>query len=145
MDILVWVMSRAVRKDGCLVLPGGSTYRPTVKNEDGKTVKLARYVFERVHGVTQLQILHRCDNPPCFDPEHLFSGTISDNMRDMMAKGRRQYRRGATHVQAKLTAEQRSEIRRRYLAGGVRQIDLAHEFAVGQALISRVVRADAVT
>ena len=35
-----------------------------------------------------LNVLHRCDNPPCFNPEHLFVGTQSQNMNEMLAKGR---------------------------------------------------------
>lgn len=33
-------------------------------------------------------VLHKCDNPPCFRPDHLRAGTNADNMADMAAKGR---------------------------------------------------------
>lgn len=33
-------------------------------------------------------VLHRCDNPPCARPDHLFTGTQADNIRDALAKGR---------------------------------------------------------
>lgn len=37
---------------------------------------------------SKLWVLHKCHNPPCFNPEHLFVGTQSDNIRDAIAKGR---------------------------------------------------------
>lgn len=47
------------------------------------------------HGYHGTCVLHRCDNPPCCNPSHLFLGTNADNMADMKAKGRQA--RGDTH------------------------------------------------
>jgi uncharacterized C2H2 Zn-finger protein len=51
-----------------------------------------------------LDVLHKCDNPPCVRPSHLFLGTAADNMHDMDAKGRRRSKPsiGEKHPMSKL-------------------------------------------
>lgn len=45
-----------------------------------------------------MHILHKCDNPPCINPEHLFLGTAADNMHDRWVKGRHTCGRGDRHM-----------------------------------------------
>lgn len=92
-------------------------------------------------------VCHRCDNPSCCNPSHLFGGTRADNNRDMVEKGRHWLSinpdgaaRGVRHHQAKLTDAQVIHIRERYDAGGVAQRTLALEFGVCQRTIAKVVR-----
>lgn len=56
---------------------------------DGKTHNAHRLAWLFTYGDPgELQVLHRCDNPPCVRPDHLFLGTVADNMKDRDAKGR---------------------------------------------------------
>lgn len=47
--------------------------------------------------------LHRCDNPPCCNPAHLFPGTKADNMKDAVAKGRMASAKNGLHPESKRT------------------------------------------
>lgn len=63
-----------------------------------------------------LFVLHRCDNPSCVNPQHLFLGTNLDNVRDMTRKGRQRHvgSKGEHNGNAKLTLPQVIEIRTEY-------------------------------
>ncbi len=85
-----------------------------------------------------LDILHHCDNPPCFRPIHLFPGTHADNMHDMYAKGRRIAARGEGQHLAKLNAEQIPLIRK-LNKQGIGQRKLAAQFGVTKNAIMLIV------
>lgn len=95
------------------------------------------------HGIDPagLCVCHRCDNPPCCNPDHLFLGTRLDNTADMIAKGRKRCgdHKGESNANAILTAEQVSVIRRRILTGET-NVAIAADYGVTHQLISRIRR-----
>jgi len=94
-----------------------------------------RWLYQYVHGVTlpsNITVNHRCDNPPCVNPAHLYAGTRQDNMRDMIARGRQCH--GTRSPQAKFTREQVVAIRQSALS----QRQLARLYGVYDMTIHRI-------
>lgn len=83
-----------------------------------------------------LQCCHHCDNRACVRPDHLFLGTLAENMRDMVRK--RRNARGGDRHDAKLTWEQAREIRRLWTTGQFMQKDLATQFSVSKGIVLKI-------
>jgi hypothetical protein len=107
------------------VLGLGGKSKPGRKNQD-----VAHRISWMIHYGSipvGLFVLHKCDNPLCVNPAHLFLGTQTDNMQDMTKKGRRMH--GQRHYHAKLKDSDVLDIRVRY-RNGERITELAKQFGV---------------
>lgn len=104
----------------------------------GRRIYAHRAAWERAHGPIPagLNVLHKCDNPACVNPSHLFLGTMADNSADMAAKGRSC--RGEKHRKAKLTAGQVAIIRRRRATGEPART-IAAAFSVSRQNVADIV------
>lgn len=85
-----------------------------------------------------MQVMHRCDNPPCVNPFHLELGTCRDNIRDKHAKGRQPSQRGSrNNAGSRLTDDQIIEALRRLRSGEV-QRQIAEDLGITQTMVSRI-------
>ena len=82
-------------------------------------------------------VLHRCDNPPCVNPTHLYLGDAKQNARDRDDRGRTA--RGERSPWAKLTQEKAAGIRARVAAGASKSA-VSREFGVSRQTVLRVAR-----
>lgn len=108
----------------------------------GKQYKPAhRVMWELYYGSVPdgMLVLHKCDNPPCVNPKHLFLGTYLDNVRDMIAKDRVKYVRGEQHGHAKFKDGDIRNIRQLYKDGQYSQYKLAEMYNVCTREIRKIV------
>lgn len=128
-----WSKVKKADGDGCWEWAGSLDTKGYGNfNVDGSSRRASKVAYEMAHGVSTLgvHVLHRCDNRKCVRPDHLFLGTNADNVADKVAKGRQSM---------KLKPESVVALRGRYAAGGVTQRQLADEFGIGQAQVSRII------
>ena len=120
---------------GCWIWLGGLTpqgYGQVVGPWGRELVHRAFY--EAFKGLLSgnLCVLHTCDVRCCVNPDHLYAGTLKDNMRDKINRNR------GNHIgPALFTADQVKEIRV-LLDQGVSQVDIATKFKCSQGTISNI-------
>lgn len=76
---------------GCWLWTGSDDNGYGCLGVNGRRVRAHRYSWELAHGApppADMHVCHRCDQPACVNPDHLFLGDDSANMRDCGAKGR---------------------------------------------------------
>lgn len=86
-----------------------------------------------------MYVLHKCDNPPCVRPDHLFLGTQADNQADKLTKGRLIRKFGEENPNAKLTWQEVHDIRKRYASERASAAKLAAEFGVSDDEILNII------
>lgn len=84
-----------------------------------------------------LFVCHSCDNPSCVNPNHLWLGTMQDNMADMVKKGRQN--KGERNGHAKLSNKQAREIRQLYKTGDFTQLQLAKRYGISDGQVCDLV------
>lgn len=104
----------------------------------GKIIPAHRFSWTLANGPIPdgMFVCHKCDNPPCVRPDHLFLGTNADNMADCAAKGR--IARGEKNGAAKLTSSQVQEIREMARLG-LKHKDIAERFAIHASYVWMIV------
>ena len=131
-------------KSGCLIPKRGwftdRNYHMHRPNGSKKPVRTHRYAYILQNGplLKHECACHSCDNPSCINIDHIWIGSQKDNMRDMIAKGRKVTRRGSKSVHAKITRKHVIAIRS--LDGLVSQSKIADLFGISQGQISRIIR-----
>lgn len=125
------------------------------------------YILSTGEDIESFQVLHKCDNPICVNPSHLFKGTHADNMADRNAKGRQakgessgprlypwrmarginnghytmpeKTPRGERHKLAKITSKDVEEIRSLYAKKKLSQTQIGVMYGITQMNVSRII------
>lgn len=84
-------------------------------------------------------VCHKCDNPKCCNPEHLFVGSSKDNMHDMISKGRDRHPKWEDAGGAQLTTEKASLVLAIWKTGKVTKAQIGRYFGVTRGHIGLIV------
>jgi hypothetical protein len=121
---------------------GTSKYAVTKFNGKDEAVHRIAYRLSFSDFPRELQVCHKCDNPPCCNPFHLFLGTFQDNVDDRERKGRNKlpHSLGEDHGNHKLTEKNVKEIRELYQTTSHNYRTLSEIYGVTFGAIRNVIK-----
>lgn len=122
------------REDGCIVYPvkANGKYGQIEYGRKTYYAHRASYMVYKGPIPDGLHVCHSCDNPACINPDHLWLGTQKENIQDMLAKGRDNYR-----FACKLTDAQIEQIREA-LDANESQTSIGARFGVSSSYVSMI-------
>lgn len=108
---------------------------------DGRKIAAHRFSYMLHFGEIPngIYVCHKCDNPKCVRPDHLFLGTPLDNRLDMIKKNRARYSYGENHGMSKITDQDVFEIRSKYRPRKYSMRKLAKEYGISQPAIRDII------
>jgi len=132
-------------QDGCWIWTAGCNSKgygnfSILDNGKRKYIIASRYSWYLAYGEevpNEMCICHKCDNPPCVRPDHLFLGTREDNSKDCCQKGRQV--KGENVNSAKLTELQVQEIRIQYVTSNASQLSLSKKYNISESVVQSIV------
>lgn len=127
-----WEWKASTTKDGY------GKYSVRYSKNNCKTFRASRIVYYLYYGFidNNLLVCHKCDNPLCCNPNHLFLGTVTDNQIDCVMKKRNNPAKGERH--SKLKNEDVKNIRS-LVKNGCSQINVAKKYKVGKNCIWNII------
>lgn len=143
-DCWVWTAARNRQGYGQFWDPRrrtmGLAHRFAYENYVGE---LSRHRFQS--GSSGDVVCHRCDNPACVRPDHLFLGTQRDNMQDAVTKGRIRRSPGARNGRAKLSPGDVAQIRSSATGRYGERSRLARQWGISTGHVSKILNGSAWT
>jgi hypothetical protein len=122
---------------GCWNWTGAKRHGYGAIRVDGKTLGAHAVAFMVYRGPIKKRehVCHRCDNPACINPDHLFTGSPADNVADKVAKGRQSRQKGVDAARVKLTEADVRDIRD---ATGIPLREIGRRFGVSHVQVLRI-------
>lgn len=124
--------------NNCFILTShhNSAERYSLISINNEIMYIHRFVYQQCFGEIPkgLLIRHKCDNPRCINPEHLETGTVVDNSRDMIERNRSL--KGSKNPKSKLNEREVRQIKAQL--GKKKNVQIAKEFNVSPDTISNI-------